>query len=315
MKTNFYKYDQKKDFLRVRNFLVDTYSLVDKSVNWTLERWNYARYFVLPMIGAYAKDPVSVEDSQKAIRFWEDHTRLWKNAGGEVVAVTALEYPWLGDVFFLRYPGYDFLLEDMFTDAESNLVHPEKNILQVHIFDHDEIFQVIARNRGYRKDENGAEDIAEYVLRGEIPEPKLPPGYVIQSMAEVNDLDKRRKAFGRGFNHEDPIEWPNLFSYQELQKAPDYRPELDLYVMAPDGEFVSFCILWWDQKNHLATLEPVGTVPNYRRKGLARAVVYEAIRRAAALGVERVLVGSGQEFYLSIGFKKILTSYSWVKTF
>jgi ribosomal protein S18 acetylase RimI-like enzyme len=315
MKTNFCTYDHEKDFLRVRDFLVDTYSIVDKPINWTLERWNYARYFVLPMIGAYAKDPVSVEDSQKAIHFWEDHTRFWKNAAGEVVAVTALEYPWLGDVFFLRYPGYDFLLEEMFIDAEGNLVHPEKKKLQVHIFEHDEIFQAIAQERGYQKDEGWAEEYTEYVLKDEIPEPKLPSGYIIQSMAEVNDLDKRRKAFGRGFNHEDPIEWPNLFSYQELQKAPDYQPALDLYVIAPDSEFVSFCILWWDEKNRLATLEPVGTVPNYRRKGLARAVVYEAIRRAAALGAERVLVGSGQEFYLAIGFEKILTSYIWRKTF
>ena len=118
MKTKLCKYNHEKDFHRVRDFLVDTYKHHDKTPNWTLERWNYARYFVIPMIGAYGKDPVSVEDSQKAIQFWVEHTRLWENVDGKIVAVTALEYPWLGDVFFLRHPEYDYLLEEMFEDAE-----------------------------------------------------------------------------------------------------------------------------------------------------------------------------------------------------
>jgi predicted N-acetyltransferase YhbS len=311
--TKFRKYKHEKDFLRVRDFLVDTYKHHAQTPNWTLERWNYARYFVIPMIGASGKDPVSVEDSLEAIQFWGEHTWLWENSVGEIVAVTALEYPWLGDVFFLRQPDYDFLLEEMFEHAEANLVHPEKKILQTHIFDHDTAFQSVAEKRGYLKNVEWGEDISVYILENGVPETHLPPGFTIQSMVDENDLDKRRKAFGRGFNHEDPIEWPNLFSYQELQRAPDYRPELDLYVKSPDGEFVSFCIVWWDKANQIATLEPVGTVPDYRRKGFATAVVYEGIRRAEALGAKRMLVGSGQEFYLAIGFEKVRTCYIWKK--
>lgn len=315
MKTKLFKYNHEKDFHRVREFLVDTFKHHDKTPNWTLERWNYARYFAIPMIGAYGKDPVSVEDSQEAIQFWVEHTRLWENGAGKIVAVTALEYPWLGDVFFLRHPEYDYLLEEMFEDAEENLVSPEKKTLQTHIFDHDKAFLSAAQKRGYQKHAEWGEDISVYTLKNGVPVPQLSPSFTIQSMADENDLEKRRKAFGRGFNHEDPIKWPSLYSYQELQRAPDYRPELDLYVKSPDGEFVSFCIVWWDAKNQIATLEPVGTVPDYRRKGLAKAVVYEGIRRAAALGAKRVLVGSGQEFYLDIGFEKIRTCYTWKKEF
>ena len=315
MKTKFCKYNHEKDFLRVRDFLVDMYKHHDLAPNWTLERWNYARYFIIPMIGAYGKDPVSVEDSLKAIAFWEEHTRLWEHGDGEIVAVTALEYPWLGDAFFLRHPAYDYLLEEMFEDAECNLVHPEKKILQTHIFDQDTAFLSAAQKRGYQKQPEWGEDISIYSLENSVPDPHLPPGFTIQSMDVENDLEKRRKSFGRGFNHEDPIEWPSLYSYQELQRAPDYRPELDLYVKSPDGEFVSFCIVWWDEKNQIATLEPVGTVPDYRRKGLAQAVVYEGIRQAADHGAKHVLVGSGQEFYLAIGFEKIRTCYTWKKAF
>ena len=65
----------------------------------------------------------------------------------------------------------------------------------------------------------------------------------------------------------------------------------------------------------MGILEPVGTVPEHRRAGLARAVVFEAIRRAATLGAERVVVGAGLEFYLAIGFEKVHTSYVWLKQF
>ena len=153
------------------------------------------------------------------------------------------------------------------------------------------------------------------VIRGRLAGSSLPEGFAIQSMADENDLERRRKAFGRGFNHEDPKEWPSLFSYQELQSAPDYRKEQDLYVVAPDGEFVSFCILWWDERNRIGILEPMGTVPEHRRKGLARAVVHEAVRRAAALGAEKVVVGAGLEFYLAIGFEKKYANCGWVKEF
>jgi len=313
MKGKLRKYDHEQDFVPVRDFLVDTYTALDKPINWRLDRWNYARYFVIPMIGTYAQDPVSPQDSSKAIRWWEDHIRLWENAQGQVVAVTALEYPWPGDVFFLRHPEHNYLLEEMFADAEENLAHPDEKTLRIHIYEHDAHLSAMAQVRGYLKKEEWFEEDTEFVIRGELPVPELPEGFTMCSMADENDLERRRKAFGRGFNHEDPSEWPSLFSYQELQKAPDYRKDRDLYVVAPDGEFASFCILWWDKRNRVGILEPVGTVPEHRRKGLARAVVYEAIRRAAALGAEKVVVGAGLEFYLSIGFVKKYANYVWVK--
>jgi predicted N-acetyltransferase YhbS len=245
---------------------------------------------------------------------WVDSIRLWESDAGEVVAVTALEYPWLGDIFFLRHPRFT-ALEEMFEDAEQSLVHPEKGTLCVHIYEHDEQLRAIARRRGYRRDSDRYEEDSELLIRGGLPQPNLPGGFAIRSMADENDLERRRKAFGRGFNHEDPKEWPSLFSYQELQNAPDYRKEQDLYVVAPDGEFVSFCILWWDERNRIGILEPVGTVPEHRRKGLARAVVHEAVRRAAALGAEKVVVGAGLEFYLAIGFEKKYANCGWVKEF
>jgi predicted N-acetyltransferase YhbS len=98
-----------------------------------------------------------------------------------------------------------------------------------------------------------------------------------------------------------------------LQQAPDYRKDQDIVVVAPDGTFASFCLIWFDEPNQLASLEPVGTLPEYRRMGLAREAIYEAIRRVSAKGAERVIVGSSMQFYQDIGFVPQETLIRFVK--
>jgi predicted N-acetyltransferase YhbS len=312
------KYKHDRDFLRVRDFLVETFSVLDKPLNWRLERWNYARCFITPMLATYGHGEPDNEAVQNAFRLFNVMTRLWENEAGDVVGVVNIEHadkshPGWGEAFFQRHPDYDFLLPEMLDFAEANLRNQERNLLFMPIYDYDEPFLAVARERGYQRNEEYTLWDSVLTIQGELHRPSLPEGYVLQSMADENDLDRRRKAFGLGFNHPDPKEWPSLLSYQELQKAPDYRQELDLYIVAPDGEFVAFCIAWWDEHNRIAMLEPVGTVPEHRRRGLARAVVLEAVRRVAALGAERVFVGSDQQFYLSLGFEMKYAGHHWQK--
>lgn len=62
-------------------------------------------------------------------------------------------------------------------------------------------------------------------------------------------------------------------------------------------------------------LEPVGTIPEYRRMGLGRVVIGEAVRRLANKGASKVYVGSDQEFYIALGFKRDFISNMWIKNF
>lgn len=203
----------------------------------------------------------------------------------------------------------------MLAYAEEHLCNHEKKELFVPVYDYDATLFELLQDRGYQKQADYTLWDSVFTVKGEIPASTLPVGYVLQSMVDENDLERRRKAFGLAFNHPEPKDWPSLVSYHGLQQAPDYRPELDVYVVAPDGEFAAFCIVWWDDQNRIASLEPVGTVPAYRRKGLARAAVLEAIRRVVALGVERVFVGSDQEFYKALGFKLTTSAHHWLKRF
>jgi predicted N-acetyltransferase YhbS len=319
MKVRLRRYQPEPDFVRIRDFLAETYQAFGKLFNWRIERWNYARYFVAPFLGTFGQKEPNLEDSLKAIRFWEDTTGVWENDEDEIVGVVNMEHPdpehpGFGEAFFQRHPQYVFLLDEMLDYAEATLINRQTNTLHTYIYDYDEQFQALVQQRGYQQDTEHPGYDSVFVIEDR-PERKLPEGYVLQSMAQENSIELRREVFGRAFNHPDPWEWPSAFSYEELQKAPDYRKDLDLYIVGPDGKYVSCCIVWYDEHNRMGILEPVGTIPDFRRRGLGREVVLEGIRRAAALGAEKVYVGSGQRFYEALGFQKKYVSYRWTKRF
>jgi hypothetical protein len=310
MKVESRKYEPERDFLRVRDLLVQTFSVFERPINWTFERWNYARYFAAPMLGAYGETENTTAKSRDAIKLWEDAIGIWENDKSEIVAVVCPDehiprYPSYGLAYFQRRPGFDFLLNEMLDYAEEHYIN--NDITRVFITEYDESLKQRAEDRGYTKGEKSSGWWMEYVLK-DLPEPNFPKGFRIQSMADENDLERRRKIFGLSFRHKDPKEWPSLFSYQELQRAPDYRKDLDLVVVAPNGDYVACCIVWIDHYNKIARLEPVGSIV----LGMGREVVMEGLRRAASMGAEKAYMESGLRFYRTIGFKKMYEyGYTW----
>ena len=99
-------------------------------------------------------------------------------------------------------------------------------------------------------------------------------------------------------------------SYARLQQEWPYRADLDHAVVAPDGSFAAFCIAWLDEENRGGLLEPVGTHPDHRRRGLASAVCLAAVRSLRALGAENAVIASedgspGEAVYRGIGFRTV----------
>jgi len=311
-------YEPERDFIRVRDFLNETYSSFDAPVNWALERWNYARYFVAPFLGAYGKEGDGEAEGRKAIAFWESLIRVWETGDGEIVGVTCVETPDVtdqsyGEVFVQRHPEHIDLIDEMVAFAEANYAHPERNRVFAWVCEDDRDLTEILEARGYERRDEPLTHHLEYELGG-IPQLSLPDGYQLLSMADECDIDKRREIFGRGFNHEDPKEWPSAFSYRELMKAPDYRKEHDLFIVAPDGTYAACCIVWYDAVNRIGHLEPLGTHPDHRRIGLATQIQYEGMLRMKALGATHMpMTGGFEPFYRAVGFMEQRTQYPWVK--
>jgi len=55
--------------------------------------------------------------------------------------------------------------------------------------------------------------------------------------------------------------------------APGYSSDWDFIVVDSKGEHLAFCVAWLYTENKIAEIDPVGTHPDFRRKGLAKAVI------------------------------------------
>jgi GNAT superfamily N-acetyltransferase len=312
MKANLIPFDFDRDFIRVRDFLSETFGLYQSSINWRIERWEYAFGFIAPFLANWRGDPPRQETADQTLKFMDEHTGLWATEDGKIAGVVNIEHadrthPGFGEFFIQRHPDHLDLLPEMVDYAEANLLNPEKHYIFIYVDPADQNLIPFLKARGFAANpQNTCIESKFDLLKQNLAEtPKLPEGFQIQSMADDNNLTKRCKAFGTGFNHPDPLEWPSLISYENLQRMPDYHTDQDIVVVAPNGEFAAFSLIWYDAPNKLASLEPVGTQPQYRRMGLAREAIYEGMRRILKKGAECVIVGSDQQFYKAIGFKPV----------
>jgi len=311
-------YNPDRDFIRVRDFLKETYCAFSHPYNWGLERLNYARYFVAPMLGSEGTDVGTPEGSLKAIELWESLIRIWEDTNGRIIGVTCIEHPHpqhsgFGEIFIQRHPDHADLVADMVAVGEELYIDPNRNRVHMWAFDSDEALNRVLQDRGYVRKDESENPYLTYTF-GNVPETSLPEGYRQQTMADENDIDKRREIFGRGFDHEDPKEWPSAFSYHELQRAPDYRKENDLVIVAPNSDYAACAIIWHDDVNKVGHLEPLSTHPEHRRKGLAEQILCEGIRRLQALGSTWMpMENCGEPFYHAFGFIEKGMQHAWIK--
>lgn len=299
----FRSYKHNTDFEGIRRFLItnndSSYPLI-----WTFERWNYAYYFVRHMFGF-------TEDE------WAKRIGIWENKEGEIAAIANFEGIGRGEAFFQINKLYlnELPLEEMFEFAEKYLFLEDKNtsVVKIRILEGLEIVEEMARKRNYSKVPKAYETTTFFSLEQEIVKPKISSEFKIRSMDDDNNIVKRARVFAKAFGNFGTEDEVKSHLYEELQKSPDYRKDLDVYLINSEGEYVSFCLIWYDEKNKLGILEPVGTDPDYRKQGLGKAAVFEAIRRVKEIGAEKILVGDGQQFYRSIGFSESHKNAVWKK--
>jgi GNAT superfamily N-acetyltransferase len=79
--------------------------------------------------------------------------------------------------------------------------------------------------------------------------------------------------------------------HRTVMASPLYRGELDLVAVAEDGSFAAYGLGWLDPCSGCVLFEPVGTDPGHGRRGLARALCAEILRRARDLGATQAIVG------------------------
>ena len=238
-------------------------------------------------------------------RFWLD--------GDEPVAFVFYECP-VSDLYCVLRPGYEFLVKDMIDYAESAYPKFEKP-LQFKLFSTQTALIDEVTKRGYK----GVYEEREWVFdfrKGKL-DYKLPEGYHFVE-PEKSDPLKVAKCLWEGFNSEEfgpfvnwetpekkggmsPHElYQNVYG-ATISPAPHHTYQYTVIIADENEDYVCFSGLWWVEKNRLAYMEPLCTVPKHQHKGLAAAALsrHDAVLRP--LGAE-LMTGGGNEFYRKIGY-------------
>jgi GNAT superfamily N-acetyltransferase len=295
----FRNYQHPDDYHRIDEFLTIHHQPGNLDGNWLEPVWEY-------MHG----HPYLDQSSLEKIGVWERE--------GNMVALVNYESR-LGEAFFQFHPAYRHLREEMLDYAEANLARTSprdgRKVLCAYVNDHDQPFQTLVRSRRYEKDVEATRPLYRFDMPQPFPVIHLPDGFRLTSLAEECDWEKVKSVLWRGFNHEGepPAGAEELESRRRTFDTPKARRDLKIAVAAPSGDFVAFCGMFYEPTHRFAYVEPVATDPAYRRLGLGKAAVLEGIRRCGLPGATVAYVGSDQDFYRALGFKKVYDSECWVK--
>jgi GNAT superfamily N-acetyltransferase len=297
MKAVFRHYHPVDDINRVGEFLDRTYPSNDLAPNWLRPRWEWMTYYHC----------CDAPERLAVFGIWE--------AGGEIVGLANFEMQ-PGHAYLQVNPDYAQLKFEMLAYAETAFATIEDGTrhLTLYVNEFDTELAALAAAEGYVQDAESPNVIARYDVAQGFPELVLPEGFRITDRQENNDLHKINRVLWRGFDHEGLAPEEYVAGRADDEKAPLFRPDLVVMIEAPDGNFASYCGIWYVPARRVAYVEPVATDPDYRRRGLGKVAVLEAVRRTGLLGATRAIVLSGQPFYKAIGFEPVFEYYPWHKT-
>jgi len=310
MKLTMRMYRVEDDYWRIREFLRQVFRLNDRrELSWQVYRFDYWRWHGIENMGHGRL---------------EEDVFIWETADGRIAAVLNREGP--GNAFLQVHPGLrtPSLEEEMIVVAEKHLAIPGPNgrrKLRVWTNEHNDLRQGILARRGYTKD-----DEPEYQRRRpmtgdrarSIPDVLVAVGYTVRALGDVEELPARSWVSWKAFHPDEPEDrYEGWDWYPNVQRAPLYRRDLDIVAVAPNGEFASFCTVWFDDVTRSGAFEPVGTAPAHQRRGLGKAVMCEGLRRLKRMGATLAYVGSytlaAHALYASVGFTEYDLSEPWAK--
>lgn len=278
-----FKHYSVEDYEAVCGFLIELNREEQKHINW-----NWARF---EWMMEHPEFDSSLMDS---IGLWTD---------GEKIVGAAIYDMYFGEAFCGVLPEHESLYPEILDYAYREL--RDDNGFAISICDTNAREIAAAKQAGFSLAEQ-TETVMSIRLYDTLPV-KLPVSYRITELDPTKEPYAFRWLLWQGFDHGT--------DRAEFEKDGDIKTEIPVFrrhfnpllsVAAKNsgGEYAAYCCLWYMDKTGYAYVEPVCTVPSCRGQGIAKAVVYEALNRAKALGAEKAYVISDAEFYRKLGFEE-----------
>jgi mycothiol synthase len=258
--------------------------------------------------------PTHMPPDEQAMR---RNLRLWEtvDSGQPALAAWAIYQQWYGSFDLFVHPAlygttqHEIMMDEYVAWAEERARAAGLNHLSPFwAMEYDIVLDRLMKARGFVVVKTDpAVPLFERTL-DELPEIKLPEGFTVQG---VNNLDDGRlRAWVNHGAFSINTEWEAYWhEYTQFIGSEVYVGTRDLFVHSPDGRGASGCTIWFDPINAVGLFEPVGTHPDFQGKGLGKAVIAEGLRRMKAAGMRQAIVGfdpnnaAALALYTSMGFR------------
>jgi mycothiol synthase len=258
-------------------------------LNWWL--------FYPPLEGDYWSD----------IYLWDDPERP-----GRLLGWSLLSTDWVGvDVYVQPELRGSQLAMEMYFWAEEKamqiaLERGKKTVHILWILHNDVVMDDHFRQQGYRLARGYVHLTCELGIT--LLSAPVNGEFQVRACKGEQEVASRAHAQYEAFGSNAPFEH-YLKRFKKFMRSPVYCHNLDIVAANAEGEIGAFCIVWMDPVNKVGLFEPVGTHPNFQRKGLGRAVMLEGLRRMQAGGMQQAIVSTSEDnsaaikLYESVGFR------------
>ncbi len=269
-------FDEKQnDFEKMWEFLVEDYTDKKERFIWTIGRlgdWKYGCW-----------------NERKCFpNFMRKNAQLWFN-NEELIGFVISEY---GDREFnvLSKRGYEFLYSEMLKWLKYSWKDREGE-LSTRAHEYQEYYIQILEEEGFVL--KGQDEVSGlYILSDKVKEEiSLDSEFSIEDMLVHPDLKGKTLLYNNAWRNKNEVSEFDLLKYEYNRESPCFNPRFDLSVVNRNGQHVASCVAFIDYKNNYAEIEKVCTHSEYRRRGLAEAVIRECFKRLYIEGIQYAYIG------------------------
>ena len=299
-----------KDFERVRAFLIETYNLTRSFQNWIPSMFENIKF------GPCGTEYQDAEDAY--IKLWENGDDSEVSSIPKTAAITFLKPS--GDCWIQIHPNYRSLEREIvfwIEQQRKGMKSRKAQELEVRfrVEETDEKRMALLTELGY--EDLGLEEYNRIrPVDTPIPECQLPDGFTIRHVDVEADFLQYRRVLAAVFPHCRRMTRRLAKIYST---ASFYRKDLDLVAVDSDGTFAAFCTVRIDPISRMAEFEPVGTHPDYRHLGLAKAVICGGLHRLQKYQPSSICIlgaaksEAANRLYDSVGFTEKTEVHLWHK--
>jgi len=291
-------YRDERDLVAMRSLLIrgrqannGTYYIHCGDLNWWL--------YYPPLEG----------DFWNSIYLWDDPEMC-----GQLLGWALISADWVGfDVYIQPELRRNPMALEMYGWAEQHALEiarerGKKTMYALWIRRDDEVLDRHLRLKGYRLARGMVHLVRD--LDEQIPFSKVIGEFTVRACKGEPEVEARARAQYSAFGSSAAFE-RYLERFTKFMRSPVYDHNLAIVSVTANGEIGAFCIVWIDLINKVGLFEPVGTHPDFQRKGLGRAVMLEGMRRLKEGGMVQAIVSTFEDnaaaikLYESIGFQLV----------